>query len=72
MTNQTEPKEPTKEPTEQPASPPPKPERKRPSRQLTREEEIDYFRRAAESDIALRELFAKCAATAAPVGALWG
>ncbi|MCC6603075.1 MAG: hypothetical protein IT327_07690 [Anaerolineae bacterium] len=68
MTNQTEPKE----PTEQPTSPPPKPERKRPSRQLTREEEIDYFRKAAESDIALRELFARSAAVAAPAAALWG
>lgn len=68
MTNHTEPKEPTKEPTEQPASPQPPPERKRPSR----EEEIDYFRKAAEQDIAVRELFAKSAAVAAPVGALWG
>lgn len=67
MTNQTEPKEPTKEPT----SPQPEPDKK-PTRPMTREEEIDYFRRAAESDIALRELFARSAAVAAPVAALWG
>lgn len=67
MTNQTEPKEPTKEPT----GPRPEPD-KRPIRPMTREEEIDYFRKAAESDIALRELFARSAAVAAPVGALWG
>jgi hypothetical protein len=67
MTNQTEPKEPTREPT----GPRPEPKQK-PARPMTREEEIDYFRRAAESDIALRELFAKSAAVAAPAAALWG
>lgn len=36
------------------------------------EEEVEYFRRAAEIDIALRELFARSAAVAAPVAALWG
>lgn len=64
MTNQTEPKEPTKEPT----GPQPEPEKKRPSR----EEQEEYFRKAAESDIALRELFARSAAVAAPAAALWG
>ena len=64
MTNQTEPKEPTKEPT----GPRPEPEKKRPSR----EEQEEYFRKAAEQDIALRELFAKSAAVAVPAAALWG
>lgn len=67
MTNQTDPKEPT-----EPTSPRPPAKRERPSPPLTREEQIDYFRRAAESDAALRKLFAKSSAVAAPVAALWG
>lgn len=63
MTNQTEPKEP-KEPT----GPRPEPAKKRPSR----EEQEEYFRKAAESDIAVRDLFAKSCAVAAPASALWG
>lgn len=67
MTNQN-PKEPTRPLT----NPQPEPEKKRPLPPLTREEEIDYFRRAAESDIALRELFAKSAVVGAPAAAFWG
>lgn len=66
MTNQN-----PKGPAHPPTNPRPEPEKK-PARPMTREEEIDYFRRAAESDIALRELFAKSAVVAAPAAALWG